>query len=154
MPFDETATLIDYTVAPTLDVSSSSFGYYHVTTSDHADNESDAASIEGQITSVSTEALLPTRFSLGAARPNPFNPITEIRYGIPVGASMSRVVMHVYDATGREVTTLVDAEQGPGTYRVVWEGRDRRGNEVASGVYFYRITWNGKSETRRMVLLK
>jgi hypothetical protein len=152
--FDETATLIDYTVDPTFDVSSSPYAYYHVTTSDYADNESDAASIEGQTTSASVEALLPTRFSLGAARPNPFNPITEISYGIPAGASVSRVVMNVYDATGRQVTTLVDVEQGPGTYGIVWDGTDRSGAEVASGVYFYRISWNGRSERRRMVLLK
>ena len=62
--------------------------------------------------------------------------------------------MHVYDATGRQVTTLVNVDQGPGTYRVVWDGRDHKGVEVASGVYFYRIVWNGRSETRRMVLLK
>jgi len=64
------------------------------------------------------------------------------------------VILSVYTATGREVTTLVDQVQGPGEYRVVWDGRDQKGAEVASGVYFYRLTWNGSSETRRMVLLK
>ena len=62
--------------------------------------------------------------------------------------------MSIYDATGREVTTLVDADEGPGAYHVIWDGRDHKGNEVASGVYFYRICWNGRSQTRRMVLLK
>jgi len=96
---------------------------------------------------------LPSRFYLGPAIPNPFNPITEIEYGIPAGAA-SAVTMKVYDARGRRVTTLVDAVQAAGTYRVVWDGRDHKGSAAASGVYFYRITWNGKSETRRMVLLK
>ena len=52
------------------------------------------------------------------------------------------------------MATLVDADRAPGTYRVTWDGRDDGGSQVASGVYFYRITWNGMSETRRMVLLK
>ena len=115
-------------------------------------NPSDEAS--AATTGVASETVIPTAFYLGAAIPNPFNPVTEISYGIPAGAAPSRVVMNVYDALGRNVTTLVEAEQGPGRYRVVWDGRDHNGAEVASGVYFYRITWNGKSETKRMVLLK
>jgi len=75
-------------------------------------------------------------------------------YGIPAGGVASRVIMKVYDATGREVTTLIDQDQGPGEYRVVWDGRDHKGIDVASGVYFYRICWKGKSQTKRMVLLK
>ena len=100
------------------------------------------------------EIELPTALYLGPAVPNPFNPITEISYGIPAGGVASRVIMKVYDATGREVTTLIDQDQGPGEYRVVWDGRDHKGVGAASGVYFYRVTWNGRSETRRMVLLK
>jgi hypothetical protein len=91
---------------------------------------------------------------LGQNHPNPFNPVTEIAYAIPAGSGASRVVMSVYDVMGREVVTLVDADQTPGTYTVAWDGRDQRGSEVASGVYFYRVSWNGESETRRMVLLK
>jgi len=96
----------------------------------------------------------PTALTLGPAIPNPFNPVTGIIYGIPETDGPSRVTMNVYDALGRRVTTLVDAEQSPGTYHVVWDGRDHKGGEVASGVYFYRICWNGKSQTRRMVLLR
>jgi len=99
-------------------------------------------------------ASTPSRFYLGPAVPNPFNPVTQIQYGIPTGSPPSRVVMKVYDVAGRHVTTLVDADHNPGTYRVVWDGRDHQGSEAASGLYFYRITWNEKSETRRMVLLK
>jgi|GEM_PF-2340303 len=96
----------------------------------------------------------PAEFFLGPAVPNPFNPVTEIGYGVPAGAAVSRVTMKIYDATGREVTTLVDAEHGAGTFRVIWDGTDRHGHAVASGVYFYRAVWNGKSDTRRMILLK
>jgi hypothetical protein len=97
---------------------------------------------------------IPGAFFLGPAVPNPFNPVTEISYGIPAESGPSRVVMTVYSPLGRNVTTLVDTDQGSGTYRVTWDGTDHNGAAVASGVYFYRIAWNGKSETKRMVLLK
>jgi Right handed beta helix region/Chlamydia polymorphic membrane protein (Chlamydia_PMP) repeat len=94
------------------------------------------------------------RVWLGPARPNPLNPVTWISYTIPTGTDFSRITMKVYSATGRRVAMLVDAMQGPGEYQVIWDGRDHEGTEVASGIYFYGITWNGTSETRRMVLLK
>ncbi|MCK4545923.1 MAG: right-handed parallel beta-helix repeat-containing protein [Candidatus Eisenbacteria sp.] len=101
-----------------------------------------------------TEAAIPGTFFLGPAIPNPFNPVTEISYGIPAGEDRARAVVNVYDVRGRQIRTLVDASHSPGIYRVIWDGSDRDGVPVASGVYFYRITWNGKSETTRMVLLK
>ena len=108
-----------------------------------------------QLTGVEEDTgRLPAVFFLGPAIPNPFNPITEISYGIPTGSVPSRLVINVYDAAGRRVTTLVDADQGPGTYRVVWDGKDHRGFEAGSGVYFYRLAWNGKVQTRRMILMK
>jgi hypothetical protein len=97
---------------------------------------------------------IPAALQLGAARPNPFSAATEISYGIPGGPRASRVVISIYDALGRRVRTLVDAERAPGTHMAAWDGNDNRGAKVASGVYFYRISWNGRSQTRRMVLLK
>ncbi len=95
-----------------------------------------------------------TEFRVLPPVPNPFNPSTEIAYSIPAGSEPSQVIMKVYNATGRAVATLVDEDLGGGMYSVIWDGRDRDGTEVASGIYFYRITWNGRSETKRMVLLK
>ncbi|MCK4547992.1 MAG: T9SS type A sorting domain-containing protein [Candidatus Eisenbacteria sp.] len=95
-----------------------------------------------------------TEFRILSPAPNPFNPSTEIAYSIPAGSEPSRVTMKVYDATGRAVTTLIDEDRAGGMYSITWNGRDHNGAEVASGVYFYRTTWNGKSQTQRMVLLK
>ena len=91
---------------------------------------------------------------LEPARPNPVASLTEIGYAIPGGPSSSRVIISVYDARGRRVRTLVDEDHGPGLYQTAWDSKDARGMEVASGVYFYRISWNAKAETRRMVLLR
>ncbi len=151
-------TPIGYSTTPTYadnDLPGPGEHWYKVTATDFAGNESDPSlPANASTTGVSETAQLPTVFFLGRAIPNPFNPVTEISYGIPVGAEPSRVVMNVYDPTGRKVTTLVDADQGPGIYRTVWDGRDHKGAEVASGVYFYRLVWQGKAETRRIVLLK
>ncbi len=94
------------------------------------------------------------RFHLGPAVPNPFKPVTEISYRIPEMSGRSRVILAVYNTLGRRVRTLVDDPQASGIHSVVWEGKDDNGADVASGVYFYRITWSGRTETRRMVLLK
>ena len=51
-------------------------------------------------------------------------------------------------------TTLRDGEQSAGWNQITWAGDDNRGNRVASGVYFYRVSWERKNETKRMVLLK
>ena len=60
----------------------------------------------------------------------------------------------IYDVMGRRVKTLVDAHQELGMHHVAWDGRDSAGFPVASGVYFYRISWNGRSQTGRAMLLK
>jgi len=101
-----------------------------------------------------TETRIPPTLTLYPAVPNPFNPVAEITYGIPQSDAPQRVVINVYDARGRRVITLVDATRPPGVYRVSWNGTDHKGNPAASGVYFYRITWNRETRTQRMVLLK
>ncbi|MBI4550887.1 MAG: T9SS type A sorting domain-containing protein [Candidatus Latescibacteria bacterium] len=97
-------------------------------------------------------APLPTAFALKGARPNPFNPTTRLAYEVPKAA---HIVLAVYNLLGQEVIRLVDAEQQPGRYEVVWNGRNAQGLSVASGVYLYRLTSStGFSETKRMTLLK
>jgi len=97
-------------------------------------------------------SLSTSRFSLQQNIPNPFNPLTVIRYTVPVGGG--KVSIAVYDVNGRFVKTLLDAFESSGTKRVTWDGRDDRGAAVASGIYFYRLTARGFSETRKMLLLK
>jgi flagellar hook assembly protein FlgD len=63
-------------------------------------------------------------------------------------------VLTIYDPLGRRVRTLVDADQGPGTYQAAWDGTDSKGRPAASGVYFVRLEGIGQSETRRMALIR
>jgi hypothetical protein len=98
------------------------------------------------------EQELPARFALHQNMPNPFNPVTRIRYDVP--ASGGRVRIAVYDVSGRLVRTLVNGAAAPGTRGAVWDGRDEGGTPVASGVYFCRMTAPGRTDIVRIVLLK
>lgn len=86
-------------------------------------------------------------------RPNPFNPVTEIAYDVP-GHDGGRVTLRVYSIDGSLVTTLIDEDRDAGPGTVIWDGVDRNGRRVASGVYLYRISAVGETVTKKMVLLK
>ena len=89
---------------------------------------------------------LPVRLSLSQNYPNPFNPSTEIRYQI---SEVSNVSLKVYDVLGREVRTLVNRKQGPGTYEVRFDA-----SGLASGVYFCRIKAGNFAKTMKLTVLK
>ena len=83
--------------------------------------------------------------------PNPFNPSTDIRYTL---RRDSRVTVTILTPAGRQVATLVDDEQVVGVHSVRWDGRDRLGQQAASGVYFCRLVAGSFMETRKMMLVK
>ncbi len=97
------------------------------------------------LTGVEDEEL-PLRTHFGQNFPNPFNPVTTIAFGL---AKPAHVTIKVYDVSGREVRTLVDADMEPGRYR---ETLDAVG--LAGGVYFARMTADDFTETMKLVLLK
>jgi len=100
-------------------------------------------------------ALHPKGFSLRQNHPNPFNPSTAIRFDIPVSVGTGIPVrLDVFDLRGRRIDRLVEGVRAPGSYDVSWDGRDRSGRSVGSGVYVYRITAGGFTSTKKMVLLK
>jgi hypothetical protein len=91
------------------------------------------------------------RFHLAQNYPNPFNPSTTIRYEV---ATTVHVRLKIYDVAGRLVRTLVDEERKPERYKVDWNGTNNRGQDVATGVYFYRLEAGSYIKTRKMLLLK
>ncbi|MCE5272546.1 T9SS type A sorting domain-containing protein [bacterium] len=98
-------------------------------------------------------AALPRAFSLGANVPNPFNPSTSITYSVG-GEAPVTVHLSVFNLRGQVVAVLVDRVIAPGQYTVNWDGRGRGGEQLSSGVYFYRLTAGDFNLTRKMVLLK
>ena len=85
------------------------------------------------------------------AVPNPFNPTTRIMFVLPVA---ERVSLDIYDATGRRVRTLVSRQLPAGSHSVAWDGRDERGQQAASGVYFSRLRAGDAQQSVKMLLLK
>jgi hypothetical protein len=90
-------------------------------------------------------------FSLNQNQPNPFNPVTTIAYSVP---GTGHVTLDIYDIAGRCVVRLVDGVQTAGAHTEKWNGLDRAGSPVASGAYFYRMTTEGRSLVRKMLLVR
>ena len=80
--------------------------------------------------------LVPETLELYGNYPNPFNPETRISFGLP---AQTEVKLRVFNLLGQEVARLVDGALGPGVHHVTWNGRDRSGRQVPSGLYFYAL---------------
>ncbi|MSR83219.1 MAG: T9SS type A sorting domain-containing protein [Candidatus Latescibacteria bacterium] len=102
-------------------------------------------------TAVEEELVKPTGFSLGQNYPNPFNATTTFVYqvGREVWVSLS-----IFDLAGQRVRSLVNASQAAGSYAVVWDGTDDRGQRAASGAYLYRLQAGDFVQTRQLALIK
>jgi len=101
---------------------------------------------------------LPRVFALNQNYPNPFNPSTSIQFAIPAeqgeAGAGERVTLKVYNLRGQLVAELLDEELPPGIYTIHWDGRDKMGTGVSSGIYLYKLMWGDRSSTRKMVVLK
>jgi len=112
--------------------------------------ESEEMSLSGLSTST-----LPRAFSLSQNYPNPFNPTTTITFDVPGELGEEKQVrLNIYDIRGRKVRTLVDSEFEPGNHRAIWDGKNDRGQRVASGVYLYTLRSEDKIYIRKMVAVK
>lgn len=98
------------------------------------------------ITGVPDEGAGKAVFGLEQNSPNPFNPVTTVRYSV---AARADVRIDLYNVAGRCVGTIVNEEKDPGAYAVTFDARG-----LSSGIYFYRMTAGDFSDTRKMLLLK
>ncbi len=83
--------------------------------------------------------------------PNPFNPVTQIRFDLPLATDVS---VAVYDVTGRKVATLVDGPMVSGRHTLTFDGRKNDGAALPSGTYFYQLRARGMRITKPMTLTK
>ena len=90
-------------------------------------------------------------FRLGQNHPNPFNPVTTIRYTLE---KEGPVELAVFDVSGRKIRTLVSGLKAPGDHVATWNGTDPSGSPVPSGLYFYQLLSGTDVETRKMMLVK
>ena len=105
----------------------------------------------GWAMNASAEALIPEVFALHQNYPNPFNPTTTLSFSVPTEGVMS---LNIYDMTGRLVSTLVDGNLNQGYHSITWNGMDRNGHAVSSGMYIYSLNSEGASITKKMVMMK
>jgi len=103
------------------------------------------AKVDG-LTDFETEQTLAISFTLSQNYPNPFNPTTKISYNLP---ETGNVKIKIFDSIGREVAKLIDQYQSNGNHIV-----DFNADKYSSGVYFYRIEFNNRSITKKMMLIK
>ena len=99
---------------------------------------------------------IPERFGLHPNYPNPFNPTTNIQFDLPAKSDGAyQLSLTIYDLNGRQIKQLLHGSYAPGSYRIQWDGTNDVGENVASGIYIYRlITTDGLSATRKMMLIR
>ncbi len=83
--------------------------------------------------------------------PNPFNSSTEITFTINISG---HTTLKIFNILGQCVRTLIDGEETPGNKKITWDGNNDNGNQVASGIYFFKLVNNENEETRKMIMLK
>jgi hypothetical protein len=103
---------------------------------------------------------MPRMYQLRQNYPNPFNPSTTIVYYLPdVGYQPAEVEIVIYNLLAQKVRTLVKERKYPGEHQVTWDGKDDAGNDLASGIYFYKLTFSGVDlfplvKPKKMVLIR
>ncbi|MCX6168488.1 MAG: glycoside hydrolase family 3 C-terminal domain-containing protein [Ignavibacteriales bacterium] len=97
------------------------------------------------------EENLPFNFSLSNNYPNPFNPSTKIEYTLP---KSSNVKIEIYNSLGQLVNILENSFRNAGKYNLVWNGNNSSGSPVSSGIYFYRMSAEGFTLVKKMVLVR
>jgi hypothetical protein len=125
---------------------------YYVTVIYNLGESEPSNEVEVFITSVNDGLIdVPNRTELYGNYPNPFNPSTKITFAIK---ERDKVQIEVYNVLGQKVKTLVNDEKEPGLHSVVWYGKDDSGRNVASGIYFYRMSTSDYHRTDKMIFLK
>lgn len=103
------------------------------------------------IVSIQPQPDVPQAFMLFDNYPNPFNPITTIRYTLP---GQAKVTLKIYNILGQEIKTLVNKVQPAGIKSVRWDGRDNHNQPASSGIYIYRLQAGNQVQSKKMILLE
>ena len=121
--------------------------WYRLADVDYAGNINTLQEVQVHVTG----PQIPEEFTLLPAYPNPFNPVVNVRFGLP---EARHVRVEVFDITGRRIYTLVDEKRKAGWHTVQWQGVNQSGHAVGSGAYFIRIQAEEDVRTLKALLLK
>ena len=105
----------------------------------------------GTLASEEDQVVTPKEFALRGNHPNPFNPVTTLRFDLDY---TSKVNVTVYNVLGNEVITLQNGELIAGTYAIQWNANNSQGQKVPSGLYLYKVTSDNRILTGKMLLMK
>ena len=104
------------------------------------------------MTAVTHEPVtVPDVFRLEQSYPNPFNPSTTIKFSVPVRGA---VELAIYNLAGQQIRKLVSSVLDAGNHSIIWDGRNDRGHELASGVYLYRLQAEEQVSSRKLLMLR
>ena len=115
-------------------------------TYDSGSNVTTRSCESGDVNGANDSRFVSREYSLDQNSPNPFNPMTEIKFSLP---RSTNATLTVYNVRGQAVVTLASGVMGAGQHSVTWDARQH-----PSGVYFYRLETPDFSETRKMIMLK
>jgi hypothetical protein len=96
-------------------------------------------------------AVVPRELVLEQNYPNPFNPSTSIQYGLP---ESEHVRITIYSLLGQEIAELANTLQSPGSYRVVWNGKNQQGRDMPSGIYIIRLQAGSTQLAKKAMLVR
>lgn len=130
--------------------------YFYLARAQDAQNQWSPFSLPIQVIIARTEAIddeftIPSDFNLTQNYPNPFNSQTVISFSL---AAPSRVELAIFDISGRLVRNLLTDKLNYGNHRIIWDGKNNDGRDVASGTYLYRLNSGDKSTAKKMILLR
>ena len=103
------------------------------------------------VNNVSIDNVFKNSIITAKSYPNPFNPQTTIEYNIK---DSGNVKLSIYNILGQEIKVLENSYKNKGSYETVWNGKDKNGDEVVSGVYFYKIEVGSESVGKKLMLIK
>jgi len=116
-----------------------------------ADPQGKNIRLQKRIGTLEVAENIPQTYEVHPNFPNPFNPVTSIKYQLPQAAQVLAVV---YNLAGQEVRTLQNGYQTPGYYQLKWDGKNNKGHPVASGEYIFNLKANDYQKTMKMLFLK
>jgi hypothetical protein len=126
--------------------------YYQASNADNGSVYTDMLEMHvSDVVSVDLDADLPGEFKLLGNFPNPFNPVTKLRFDIDY---RSNVVVTIYNILGNEITTLQNGEMNPGRYSMTWNATNDQGKRMPTGMYLYKVTSDSRVLTGKMLLMK
>ena len=126
--------------------------YYRLCAVDHVGNSGDfSETIQITVLTSESKTAVPGQYALHQNFPNPFNPATTIQYEIKDAGD---VTIEIFSVLGKRVKRYTNLSQPAGYYSMKWMGKNEQNNYVGAGIYFYSLTVNGYTKTRKMVLLK